>query len=89
VAASLLQSVGLPELVTHTLDEYEALALKFTSDRTLLAATREKLERNRLTFPLFNTNRLRSHIERAYEGMWEIFQNGEVPQAIAVERLKS
>jgi predicted O-linked N-acetylglucosamine transferase (SPINDLY family) len=89
VAASLLSAVGLPELVTHTLDEYEALALKLATDRTLLAGLRAKLERNRLGFPLFNTDRLRSHIERAYERMWEIFQNGEPPQPIAIERLGS
>jgi predicted O-linked N-acetylglucosamine transferase (SPINDLY family) len=89
VAASLLSAVGLPELVTHTLDEYEALALRLASERTLLAEIRAKLERNRLTFPLFNTDRLRAHIERAYERMWEIFQNGEAPRPIAVERLES
>jgi predicted O-linked N-acetylglucosamine transferase (SPINDLY family) len=89
VAASLLSAVGLPELVTHTLDDYEALALKLATDRILLAGIREKLERNRLTFPLFNTDRLRSHVERAYERMWEIFQNGEAPQPIGVERLEN
>jgi protein O-GlcNAc transferase len=89
VAASLLSAVGLPDLVTHTLDEYEALALKLATDRTLLAGLREKLERNRLGFALFNTDRLRSHIERAYERMWEIFQNGEPPQPIVIEQLES
>jgi predicted O-linked N-acetylglucosamine transferase (SPINDLY family) len=86
VAASLLCAVGLPELVTHSLDDYEALALKLASDRTLLAEVREKLARNRLTFPLFDTDRLRSHIEQAYERMWELFQNGEVPQPIVIEQ---
>jgi predicted O-linked N-acetylglucosamine transferase (SPINDLY family) len=85
VAASLLCAVGLPELVTHSLDGYEALALKLAMDRTLLAGIREKLERNRLSFPLFNTDRLRSEIERAYERMWEIFQNGQAPQPIVIE----
>jgi predicted O-linked N-acetylglucosamine transferase (SPINDLY family) len=89
VAASMLTAIGLPELVTHTLDQYEALALKLASDRTLLSGVREKLGRNRLTFPLFNTDRLRSHIESAYERMWEIFKNGEAPRPIAVERLEN
>jgi predicted O-linked N-acetylglucosamine transferase (SPINDLY family) len=89
VAASMLSAIGLPELVTHTLDQYEALALKLASDRTLLSSVREKLGRNRLTFPLFNTDRLRSHIERAYERMWQIFKNGEAPRPIAVERLEN
>jgi protein O-GlcNAc transferase len=85
VAASLLNAIALPELVTQTLDAYEALALKLAKDRSLLAATRERLEHNRLTTPLFNTDRLRFHIERAYERMWEILQNGEAPRPIAIE----
>jgi predicted O-linked N-acetylglucosamine transferase (SPINDLY family) len=89
VAASLLAAVGLPELVTHTLDDYEALAFKLATDPTLLAAVRQKLNHNRLTLPLFKTDRLRSHIERAYERMWEIFQSGEAPQPIVVQRLES
>ena len=89
VAASLLCAVGLPELMTRTLDDYEALALKLATDRSLLARIREKLEHNRLKFPLFNTDRLRSHIERAYERMWKIFQSGEAPRPIAIERLES
>jgi protein O-GlcNAc transferase len=43
VAASLLEAIGLTELVTQTLDEYQALALKLATDRPLLAATRRKL----------------------------------------------
>jgi protein O-GlcNAc transferase len=89
VAASLLGAVGLPELVTNRLDDYEALALKLATDRTLLAAIRKKLEHNRLSFPLFDTDRMRSHMERAYERMWEIFQHGEAPQPITVKRLES
>ena len=46
VAASLLTAVGLPELVTHSLDDYEALALKLATDaraaRRLSRAAREK-----------------------------------------------
>ena len=75
--------------MTRTLDDYEALALKLATDRSLLARIREKLEHNRLKFPLFNTDRLRSHIERAYERMWKIFQSGEAPRPIAIERLES
>ncbi len=63
VAASLLHAVGLPELVTASLDEYEALALELASDREALQAIRQRLEANRSTYPLFDTDRLRRHIE--------------------------
>ena len=49
VAASLLHAVGLPELVTANLDDYEALALKLARDPALLAEIKAKLAHNRDT----------------------------------------
>jgi predicted O-linked N-acetylglucosamine transferase (SPINDLY family) len=85
VAASLLQAVGLPELVTHSLAAYEALALALATDPGRLRALRERLAANRLTFPLFDTERFRRHIEQAYQTMWESWQRGERPKSFAVE----
>ena len=84
VAGSLLHAVGLPELVTQNLQEYEALALKLATEPALLGETRRKLERNRLIAPCFDTDRFRRHIESAYTTMWEIWQRGEKPKAFAV-----
>jgi len=85
VATSILAAVGLPELATDSLDEYEALALRLASDPALLGSFRERLNRNRLVYPLFDTKRYRRHIETAYTKMWEIWQRGESPQSFAVE----
>jgi predicted O-linked N-acetylglucosamine transferase (SPINDLY family) len=85
VAGSLLRAVGLPELVTGSLEEYEALAMKLATDPRQLAEIRGKLERKRLTAPLFDTDRFRRHIESAYVTMWEIWQRGEKPRAFEVE----
>ena len=49
--ASLLTAIGLPELVTHSLDDYEALARRLAADRPLLAGLRAQLEQNRRRFP--------------------------------------
>jgi protein O-GlcNAc transferase len=88
VAASLLYAVGLPELVTDSLDEYEALVLKLARDPVLLHSLRGKLEQNRLTYPLFNTDRFRRNIEAAYTRMWEITQQGEEPRSFSIELQK-
>jgi protein O-GlcNAc transferase len=88
VAASLLQAVGLPELVTETLDAYEALALKLAHDPALLRSIRDRLERNRLTRPLFDGDRFRSHIEAAYLTMWDIWQRGERPRSFSVDLIE-
>ena len=54
VAASLLSAVGLPELITENLDDYEKLAVKLARDPKLLASIRGKLAANRLTAPLLD-----------------------------------
>ena len=84
VAASLLHAVGLPELVTENLADYEALALRLATTPALLAAIREKLEGNRLAAPLFDTDRFRRHIEAAYVTMYERSQRGEAPAGFDV-----
>ena len=69
VAASLLKTIDLPELATGRLADYEALALELAANPALLKATREKLARNRLTTPLYDSTRFRKNIEAAYAAM--------------------
>ena len=85
MAGSMLHSIGLPELATANLDEYEALARKLAADTTLLAEKKAILKRNRLTHPLFDTDRSRRHIEAAFDTMWRIHQRGEPPRGFAVD----
>jgi protein O-GlcNAc transferase len=85
VAASLLHAIGLPELVTHSLDEYEAVALRLAHDPSQLGDLRTRLQNNRSTFPLFNTDRFRRHIEAAYATMWERLRHNQSPQSFGVE----
>lgn len=87
VASSLLMAVGLPELVTKSLADYEALALRLATDAMMRRDLRAKLARHRLTHPLFDARRFCRHIEAAYTTMWEIWQRGEEPRSFAVEVL--
>ena len=84
VASSLLNAIGLPELVASSLDEYEALILKLATDVSLLESIRRKLEQNRLSYPLFDTDRFRRNIEAAYLTAWDIWQRGESPRSFRV-----
>ena len=84
VAGSLLQAIGLPELVTHSLTDYEALALKLATQPDLLREINRKLAQNRLSTPLFDSDRFRCNIEAAYRQMRSIWQRGEQPRAFAV-----
>jgi predicted O-linked N-acetylglucosamine transferase (SPINDLY family) len=77
VAGSLLNALGLTELIAETREGYETLAIDLATDARRLAETRAKLARNRLTHPLFDTDRLRRHVESAYATMSERSRRGE------------
>jgi predicted O-linked N-acetylglucosamine transferase (SPINDLY family) len=86
VASSLLTAVGLPQLVTTNLADYEALAVALAQDAHRLGDIRAKLAHNRATEPLFDTDRFRQYLEAAYLRMWDICQRGEAPRSFAVEK---
>jgi predicted O-linked N-acetylglucosamine transferase (SPINDLY family) len=58
------------------------LALKLAQEPGLLRSIRRKLEQNRLTHPLFDTDRFRRNIEDAYTMMWSTAQRGDPPKAL-------
>ncbi len=84
VSASILTAVGLPDLVTHSLEEYAALAGELSRDGDRLRRLREKLAENRLTEPLFDTPRFVRNLESIYRRMWEVYLAGGEPGRIAV-----
>jgi predicted O-linked N-acetylglucosamine transferase (SPINDLY family) len=84
VAASILNAVGLPELVTRSLEDYEGLALRIAHDCELRSALRSKLASQRTTWPLFDTARMTRHIEKAYSEIWRRHRAGEAPASFAV-----
>ena len=85
VCSSLLEAVGLSELIADNLEEYERRALEIARSRESLAALKDKLERNRQACPLFDTPRLCRHIESAYSTMRDIVERGESPRSFSVE----
>ena len=69
VSASLLKAAGLPELVTESLADYEALALRLTREPDLLKSFKDRLKSSRATAPLFDGDRFRQNIETAFLAM--------------------
>jgi predicted O-linked N-acetylglucosamine transferase (SPINDLY family) len=84
VAGSLLRALGLGELITTSLEEYEALALRLVRDTELLGRLRARLAENRLTSPLFDTERSTRHLEAAYRRMCEIKREGQSPTTFSI-----
>jgi predicted O-linked N-acetylglucosamine transferase (SPINDLY family) len=69
MSASLLQAIGLPELITHTAEEYEELAFRLATEKGLLDSLKQRLVRNRSTSSLFNTAVFTRNLEMAYRTM--------------------
>ena len=84
VAASLLNAIGLPELITTTSEAYERMAIDLATQPAKLAAIKRKLAENRLTKPLFNTRLFTGHLEAAYTAMYERHQAGLAPDHIVI-----
>jgi predicted O-linked N-acetylglucosamine transferase (SPINDLY family) len=87
VAGSLLRAVGLPELVTGSVGEYEAKALWLAREPEAMGEVRAKLAANRGTSALFDAGRFARHLEAAYVTMWERAERGEPPQGFTVAPL--
>jgi protein O-GlcNAc transferase len=88
VAGSLLHAVGLPELITSSLEEYEATALRLAQKPGELAGYRERLAKNRNGAALFDIDRYTRDLEAAFEQMAAIGAAGDAPRSFAVKDLE-
>jgi predicted O-linked N-acetylglucosamine transferase (SPINDLY family) len=86
VAASLLNAIGLGELIATTARQYEEIAIELAINPEKLAAIKTKLANNRLSTPLFDTQLFTRHIENAYEAMYERHRTRMPPDHIYVSR---
>ena len=84
VAASLLNSVGLEELVTTSIEDYQKMAIELANNSQKLASLKERLVINKFNKPLFNTNLSREKIEQAYLEMYSRYQQGLMPGSFDV-----
>ena len=84
VAASLLNAIRLPELITNTQEEYESLAIDLALSPNKLADIKSKLANNRLAASLFDTPLFAKNIETAYIKMLERYQADLQPDHITI-----
>ncbi len=85
VAASLLNAVNLPELITTTQEQYESFAIKLAMHPEKLNTIKEKLIKNLPTAALYDTQLFVRHLESAYLSMYDRYQKGLNPDHIYVE----
>jgi predicted O-linked N-acetylglucosamine transferase (SPINDLY family) len=84
-AASVINAINLPELITSTQEQYESLAIELATDPEKLKIIKDKLADNLATAPLYDTPLFTRHLESAYLTMYDRYQNGLDPEHIYVE----
>ena len=74
VGASILNAISLPELITSSFKEYEKTAIKIANSPKKLNSLKEKIKKNKLDKPLFNTGLYTNNLEKAYEEIWKDYK---------------
>ncbi len=85
MGASLLTAVGLPEMITDTVEAYENLAVELATNPARLEEIRTKLTANLPESLLFDTTRFTRSLEAAFEVMHDRARDGLPPEDIAIE----
>ena len=70
VGASLLQQVGLPELITESEQEYVDLVLTLANDEQRLERVRARLRQQMRASDLMNLEKFTRSLEAAYADIW-------------------
>ena len=85
VAASLLNAMGLSELITTNQENYEAMAIELAKNPKKIADIKQKIIENRLTSPLFDTPLFTKNLEAAYIKMYERYHADLEPDHIVIK----
>ena len=85
VSSSLLEVVGLKELIATTQKEYEDKALEIANDSSLLKKIKKKLEISKNKSPLFNAKIFTRYIEQAYLEIHKKYNENKRPENIEIK----
>ncbi|XP_055839671.1 UDP-N-acetylglucosamine--peptide N-acetylglucosaminyltransferase 110 kDa subunit isoform X3 [Episyrphus balteatus] len=83
VAASQLATLGCPELIARTRQEYQEIAIRLGTDREYLKTMRAKVWEARVESPLFDCSQYAKGLEMLFSRMWDRFSIGEEPDHIS------
>jgi len=84
MASSIISAVGLTEMVTNSLEEYEDFAVRLATQPSELKQIRDKLSVNIHNMPLFDTKLFTHNLEKAYRMMWKNYVSGHPPKQLEV-----
>ena len=85
VCSSLLMAIDLPDLITESREDYESLAIELATDTLRLSSIKERLKRNRISSPLFQSSLITKQIEKAFQKILQRSLNGAIPENLMIE----
>ncbi len=89
MSSSILSAIGLPELITHNIDEYEALAVRLATNPGDFQTLRGKLVEKQETEALFDTSRFTRNLEKVFYRLWNLHLSGEAPRSIEAAEVQN
>lgn len=84
IGASLLYSVGIPELIAKNLKEYENLAVELAINKENIFSVKEKLKNNVIKESDLNVKLFTQNLEKAYTEMFNNYSKGMSPKDISI-----
>ena len=84
VAASLLNAIDLPELITTTKEEFELLAIDLANNHDRLLQIKNRLLNNLSVTPLFNSKLFTQHLETTYKTIYKRYLDDLPPDHIYI-----
>ena len=85
VAASLLNTLKLTDLITHNHSDYESLAIELATQPKKLKEIKDTLLISLSTEPLYNAKLFTKDIEATYMQMYDRYCNGLAPDHISID----
>jgi predicted O-linked N-acetylglucosamine transferase (SPINDLY family) len=89
IAASLLTTMGLSDMIADSIDKYISMAIYFGLDATVREVARGRVERARETSPLFDVKRTMTNFQEMWPIMWNKLAKGQLPSTIHLTDMNS
>lgn len=83
MAASQLATLGCPELIARTRNDYQDIAVRLGTDKEFLKIIRAKVWVARVESPLFDCKMYAQGLEKLFRKMWERYSRGDSPNHIS------
>ena len=86
VSASLLNSIGLEELITYNKKDYERLAIEIGNSPNYSKELKDKLIKNKHSTPLFDSAKFTNNLENIYIDLYDNYFEGKKMEDLNIKK---